>query len=53
MHGIQEVNQDVRELCVWKYQKDKFWSFLKEINKSCSSQNADTCWEAGRNLDSG
>ena len=46
MHGIQEVHQNVRELCVYKYQKDKYWNFLKEINKSCSSQNADTCWEA-------
>ena len=45
MHGIQEVNQDVRELCVWKYQKDKYWDFLKEVNKSCTSQNADACWE--------
>jgi len=45
MHGIQELNQNVRELCVWKYQRDKFWDFLKEINKNCSSQNADTCWE--------
>lgn len=45
MHGIQELNQGVRELCVYKYQKDKFWDFLKEINKNCSSQNADTCWE--------
>lgn len=45
MHGIQELNQNVRELCVWKYQNSKFWDFLKEINKDCSSQNADTCWE--------
>ena len=45
MHGIQELNQDVRELCVWKYQNSKFWNFLKEVNKNCSSQNADTCWE--------
>lgn len=46
MHGIQELHQGVRELCVYKYQKERFWDFLKEINKNCSSQNADTCWEA-------
>ena len=45
MHGIQELHQNVRELCVWKYQKDKYWDFLKEVNKNCTSQNADTCWE--------
>ena len=46
MHGIQELNQDVRELCVQKYQGDKFWNFVKQINASCTAQNVDTCWEA-------
>lgn len=51
LHGPQELNQDVREICVFKYQKEKFWDFLLEINKSCTSQNADTCWEnAGKNV---
>lgn len=45
MHGIQELNQDVREFCVQKYQKDKFWSFVKEINKNCSAKDVDSCWE--------
>jgi len=45
MHGIQELNQDVRELCVQKYQNDKFWNFVKEINATCGSGNVDTCWE--------
>ena len=45
MHGIQELNQGIRELCVQKYQKDKLWDFFKEMNTNCSSQNADTCWE--------
>jgi len=45
MHGIQELNQDVRELCVQKYQNDKFWNFVKEANSKCTSQNVDTCWE--------
>ncbi|MDP2947735.1 MAG: hypothetical protein Q8N88_06495 [Nanoarchaeota archaeon] len=45
MHGIQELNQDIRELCVQKYQGDKFWNFVKQINASCTSQNVDTCWE--------
>ncbi|MFZ5559520.1 MAG: DsbA family protein [Patescibacteria group bacterium] len=46
MHGIQELRQDIREFCVQKYQKDKFWDFLKEINAKCNSTNADTCWES-------
>lgn len=45
MHGIQELNQGVRELCVQKYQKDKFWDFVKEINSNCNYQDVDSCWE--------
>lgn len=45
LHGDQELNQDVRELCVAKYQNDKFWNFVLKINEKCTAQNADTCWE--------
>jgi hypothetical protein len=45
MHGVQEVSQDIREMCVQKYQPDKFWNFVKQINASCTAQNADACWE--------
>lgn len=46
MHGIQELNQGVRELCVQKYQGDKFWNFVEEINSSCNYQDVDSCWES-------
>lgn len=45
MHGIQELNQGVRELCVFKYDKDKWWDFVNKVNEECSSNDADTCWE--------
>lgn len=45
LHGIQELNQDVRELCVQKNQGDKFWDFVKAINAGCTAQNVDSCWE--------
>ena len=45
MHGIQELNQGVRELCVQKYQKDKLWDFVKEINSNCNYQDVDSCWD--------
>ncbi|MGI6278563.1 MAG: DsbA family protein [Patescibacteria group bacterium] len=44
LHGEQELNQNVRELCVYKYQPEKFWDFLKEVNADCTWENADTCW---------
>jgi len=46
MHGIQELNQDVRELCVQKYQQNKLWAFVGAMNNGCTAQNADSCWEA-------
>ncbi len=44
LHGEQELNQNVRELCVYKYQPEKFWDFLKEVNADCTWENADSCW---------
>ena len=45
MHGIQELHQDIRELCVAKYQKDKLWDFVKEINAQATPQDVDSKWE--------
>ncbi|MFH1129275.1 MAG: hypothetical protein V1686_00870 [Patescibacteria group bacterium] len=45
MHGIQELNQGVRELCVQKYQPDKLWGFVSQVNVACTAQDADTCWQ--------
>ncbi len=44
LHGEQELNQDVRELCVYKYQPERFWDFLKAVNTDCTYENADNCW---------
>ncbi|MEK6959620.1 MAG: GILT family protein [Nanoarchaeota archaeon] len=45
LHGIQELNQNVREMCVRKLYSQKEWfDFTIEMNSKCSSQNADTCW---------
>ena len=47
MHGIQELHQDIRELCVWKYyDHSTWWDFVKEVNAKCNSRDVDTCWES-------
>jgi len=46
MHGIQELNQGIRELCVQKYQKDKLWDFIKQVNANCNYQDVDSCWDS-------
>jgi len=35
MHGKEEVVEDVRQLCIAKEQKDKFWSYLDKFNEKC------------------
>ncbi|MBW2997445.1 hypothetical protein KY349_03860 [Candidatus Woesearchaeota archaeon] len=46
MHGVQELNQGLRELCVHEYMGDAaYFEFVLEMNQKCSYQNADTCWE--------
>lgn len=45
MHGVGELNQGVRELCTFKYQKDKFWDFVMAANNECDASNIDECWE--------
>ncbi|MBL7100323.1 MAG: thioredoxin domain-containing protein [Nanoarchaeota archaeon] len=45
MHGIAELNEDVRQLCVWKYQKDKFWDYTLCTINDCSLNNIETCWK--------
>ncbi|MBW2967841.1 hypothetical protein KY362_05125 [Candidatus Woesearchaeota archaeon] len=46
MHGIQELNQGLRELCVDKHMGIReYFEFTLEMNKKCNSNNADTCWE--------
>lgn len=44
MHGIEELNQDVRELCIYKYQPEKYWDYLADVNQKCNVGNIKTCW---------
>lgn len=47
MHGIQELNQNVRELCVAKYYGMTEWfDFVLKMNSDCNYENADSCWSA-------
>ncbi len=47
MHGIQELNQNIREACAAKYfGMDAWFDFALAMNDKCTSANADSCWEA-------
>lgn len=47
LHGRQEANQNVREICAWNLAADKkqWWNFVANVNKNCTQDNADSCWE--------
>ncbi len=46
MHGIQELNQNIRELCVADlYSMDEWFEFAMAMNKDCDYKNADSCWQ--------
>jgi protein-disulfide isomerase len=45
MHGIQELNQNIREACVLRDNGiDAWFDFALAMNKQCSASNADSCW---------
>ena len=45
MHGINELKEDVRQMCVLKYKKDQWWSYVNGVNDKCTVSNIDTCWK--------
>lgn len=51
LHGRVEANQNVREICAYNLTDDKktWWNFIANVNSSCNSSNADTCWEEQAN----
>lgn len=45
LHGSQELNQDVREICAYNLGNlSNWWGFVKLVNEKCNSNDADTCW---------
>ncbi len=47
MHGIGELNQDIREICSFNMGNlAKWWDFVSRVNDKCSAKDVDTCWEA-------
>jgi protein-disulfide isomerase len=47
LRGGVELNQNVRELCVYNnYGEQEWFDFALAMNNQCDSNNADTCWTA-------
>jgi len=45
MHTTSEVKEDIRELCVEKYQPEKLWDYVIKINKETTAAKVDQDWE--------
>jgi hypothetical protein len=50
MHGVGELNEDVRELCIQKYQGGKFWAYMAQVadaynSGEVSASNIDQKWK--------
>lgn len=46
MHGIGELHEDIRQMCVYKtFGPDVFWKYTAKINTDCNSRDVDSCWE--------
>lgn len=46
MHGINELREDIRQMCIQKYYPDKFWDYIYEIagNSSYSPETIEDMW---------
>ncbi len=44
MHGINEVREDVRQMCIQEIYPEKFWDYVKKIDATCSLATIEDCW---------
>jgi len=49
LHGMNELLEDVRQLCIWKYERAKFWDYVMHVDNNCSIQTISTCWRDAAN----
>jgi protein-disulfide isomerase len=45
MHGVAEVNEDVRQIYIYKNHADKFWAYVSYVNGNCDVGSVDACWK--------
>ncbi len=45
MHGKYEVEENVRQMCVWENNPNKYWDYTLYIAENCNKANLDTCWK--------
>jgi glutaredoxin len=46
LHGAKELNEDVRQMCIWKNYQAKWWDYVSAINENCALNDIDSCWSS-------
>lgn len=44
MHGIPELNENMRQACIIKHEPEKLWDYLMCVKQTCSLGNIEQCW---------
>ncbi|VVB67307.1 Uncharacterised protein [Candidatus Norongarragalina meridionalis] len=49
LHGIDEAKEDGRQVCILKYQPEKWWNYVDYVNANCTLSDIGTCWQTAAN----
>jgi glutaredoxin len=45
MHGLAELREDIRQMCIDKYYPaDVWWAYVSYVNANCSLADIGSCW---------
>ncbi|MDO8339784.1 MAG: thioredoxin domain-containing protein [Candidatus Burarchaeum sp.] len=44
LHGVKEVQEDERQICILKYAPEKWWDYAFYVDSKCSLDTIDSCW---------
>ena len=45
MHGVNEVNEDARQMVILKYFKDKWWDYVTYVNANTTTADIEVKWK--------
>jgi hypothetical protein len=45
--GKNQLNQNIREICAWRFANNKlqWWEFINSVHQNCRLNEIDTCWQ--------
>ncbi|PIN69109.1 hypothetical protein COV93_06690 [Candidatus Woesearchaeota archaeon CG11_big_fil_rev_8_21_14_0_20_43_8] len=46
MHGLYELEEDIRQACIWNDDHKAYWDYSECISQKCSKANLDSCWKS-------